>query len=277
MIRILVSAFRRLLKKARDRYNVDNKTGLLGKEIERLLKYPDFNRGQVELFGNEFEFSHSKAFLHSVDEIFKNDIYLFETTKHSPVILDCGANIGLSVLYFYRLFPNAIIHAFEPDPEIFSILERNMKEYCSNSNVFLYQKAVWKEQTTLDFYSEGGLGGSNVLDSLNKKQLIQVETIDLKNFLTKQIDFLKIDIEGAENTVFFDIVDCLDRVENIFLEYHGILNQKQNLGDILNILTKKGFEYYIRVAGETMKFPYFEKMPKIFNQQLNIFCYRKNI
>jgi len=60
----------------------------------------------------------------------------------------------------------------------------------------------------------------------------------------------------------------------MFLEYHGLIDQPQNLGEILNLLKEAGFQYYIRLAGETMKFPFCDEKPTAFNQQLNIFCYR---
>jgi FkbM family methyltransferase len=43
-----------------------------------------------------------------------------------PVIIDCGGNIGLSVLYFKYLFPNSVITVFEPSPPVFEILKENI-------------------------------------------------------------------------------------------------------------------------------------------------------
>jgi len=230
------------------RHVMDHKTGLSPAEHARLLAFPEFVPGEASLFGQPFSFSHGPSLIHSVDEIFKEEIYKFTSESPTPYIIDCGANIGLSVLYFKRLFPDSEIVAFEPDEKIFKILERNTN---SLENVTIVKKAVWTEETTLEFFSEGALAGSVVTDFSNKT-----------------------DIEGAENTVFFDIADHLHHVQNLFLEYHGLIGEPQNLGEILNVLKEKGFQYYIRLAGETIKFPYCGEKPSTFNQQLNILCYR---
>ena len=109
---------------------------------------------------------------------------------------------------------------------------------------------------------------------MNNKQ--KVKAVDLNKYLHQEIDFLKIDIEGAENHLIFHISENLRNVKNLFIEYHGLKNQRQNLGEILNLLTNVGFEYYIRVAGETIRFPFCNERPRVFNQQLNIMCYRIN-
>lgn len=269
----------RLNKKAYTEYKNRDvphpKTGISESERKRLLKYPPFMEGEAHFFGKPFGFSHGPSFVHSVDELFDEEVYKFESDKENPYIVDCGANIGLSILYFKKRFPKSKILAFEPDDQIFDILKKNVLVHNNFSNVILKKEAVWTEDTELSFFSEGALAGSSVVDFGNNNNVIKVQAVDLKKHLQEPVDFLKIDIEGAENKVIFDIAVHLDNVKNLFLEYHGLLNEPQNLGEILNLLKEKGFEYYIRVAGDTLKFPFCNESPSSFNQQLNIFCYRK--
>lgn len=265
----------RLLKK-RFNSNLENgKTGISDTERERILKPQFIENHTAQIFGKPFSYSSATAMLHSLDELFLEDLYLFKSDTETPYIIDCGANMGLSVLYFKRQYPKAKITAFEPDPGICKLLKKNVETYFHSEDITVYEKAVWTEETTLAFYSDGGLSGSTVLDFSNTNTTTKVETIDLKKFLTQNVDFLKIDIEGAENTVIFDIEPQLVNVKNLFLEYHGIKGEPQNLGEILNLLKRSGFKYYIRVAGETIRFPFCREEPKNFNQQLNIFCYRQ--
>ena len=251
------------------------KTGLSPFERERVLSFPAFTKGQVDFFGKAFLFSHGPSFIHSVEELFEEEVYKFTADVENPYIIDCGANIGLSVIYFKKLFPKSKIIAFEPDENIFKLLEENILNN-DFRDVILKKQAVWTEDTTLNFFSEGALAGSTVVDFGNKNNVINVNAIDLKKYLSKPVDFLKIDIEGAENRLIFNIEPVLKNVKNLFLEYHGILNEPQNLGEILNLLKRCGFEYYIRLAAETLKFPFCGEISANFNQQLNIFCYRKN-
>lgn len=263
-----------------ERYNqitqhlVNPKTGITPAERLRLLNYPPFTEGVADFFGKPFHFTHGPSFIHSIDELFHDEIYKFISYKKDPYIIDCGANIGLSIAYFKRLYPEAEILAFEPDENIFNTLKKNLASIPNHSNITIEKKAVWTEDTTLKFFSEGALAGSLVTDFGKKNNIIKIQAVDFKKYLNRKIDFLKIDIEGAENTLIFDIAEQLDNVKNMFLEYHGILNQPQNLGEILNLLKEVGFQYYIRVAGETLQFPYCGEKPRNFNQQLNIFCYR---
>lgn len=251
------------------------KTGISLADREKTLQYPQFTNGKVNFFGQFFSFSHGPSFVHSVDEIFEEEVYKFNSEREDPYIIDCGANIGLSIIYFKKLFPKAKILAFEPDEKIFDLLEQNIATYPHLHEITLKKEAVWINDTELSFFSEGALAGSSVVDFGKKNNIIKVQATDLKKYLGEPIDFLKMDIEGAENTVIFDIADYLVNVKNLFLEYHGLLNEPQNLGEILNLLKKQGFEYYIRVAGNTLNFPFCNEVPTTFNQQLNIFCYRK--
>lgn len=253
------------------RNDVNPKTGISGSERERLLHYPPFTLGKTTLFGGTFTFSDAAGYLHSVDEIFGEDVYKFKTPNHSPYIIDCGANMGLSILYFKKNYPDSTILAFEPDHKTFNILKENTAHL---DGVTIREEAVWTADTTLEFFSEGSLAGSAMVDFAHKNNKTSVRAIDLKKYLNRKIDFLKIDIEGAENELIFDIKDHLSQVDKMFLEYHGLIDEPQNLGEILNLMKEAGFQYYIRLAGETVKFPFCGEKPVNFNQQLNIFCYR---
>lgn len=250
------------------------KTGLSPRNQKKIYKNRGFS-GSTTFFGKTFHYNLGISFLHSVEEIFEGDIYKFYTKNPSPFIIDCGANMGVSCIYFMKNYPTSKIIAFEPDKETFSLLKKNIAEYYEGNKIELKEEAVWIKDEELEFFSEGGLSGSMVVDFAKKNNVTKIKAIDLKKYLNQKIDFLKIDIEGAENTVIFDIENYLHNIENLFLEYHGIIGEKQNLGDILNLLTKAGFEYYIRLAGETIKFPFCKESPQNYNQQLNIFCYRK--
>lgn len=255
---------------------VNPKTGITPAERLRLLNYPPFTEGIVDFFGKPFHFTHGPSFIHSIDELFHDEIYKFISYKKDPYIIDCGANIGLSIAYFKRLYPEAEILAFEPDELIFKILENNIPFIENNANINIEKKAVWTEDTTLEFFSEGALAGSLVTDFGKKNNIIKIQAVDFKKYLNREIDFLKIDIEGAENTLIFDIAEQLDNVENLFLEYHGLKNQKQNLHDILKLLSEKGFRYYLdNATKDLVKHPFVDHSPVSFDLQLNIFC-KKN-
>ena len=73
-------------------------------------------------------YNHSEEYHLLKREIFTQDLYHFETVQPAPFIIDAGAHIGLSTLYFKMLYPSSRIIAIEPHPENFKILEKNIYE-----------------------------------------------------------------------------------------------------------------------------------------------------
>ncbi len=212
-------------------------------------------------------------FRHSYKEIFEEETYKFQSLHTKPYIIDCGSNIGLSIIYFKTIYPEAKIIGFEPDGKIFELLDHNIKSF-GYDDVTLHNKGVWISETSLWFHSEGSLGGAILDQSGDEKNMVRIDTVRLREFLDEKIDFLKIDIEGAEMDVLEDCKDKLSNVENIFVEYHCRVNEPQRLSALLEILTEAGFRYYIRQADETIRYPFIQKHGQYMDVQLNIFGFR---
>lgn len=252
---------------------IENGEETILQEKERVRKIPRYLPETFRTRDIRIKFIDSASFLYMYNEIFEKEIYRFKTRNKEPYIIDCGANIGLSVLYFKQLYPNAIIVAFEPDKNVFRILEENCF-YHNLSNVEVINKAVWNTETDLDFFSEGGDAGRIALES-DKTRIVQVKTIRLRKYLNKHVDFLKIDIEGSEGKVLKDCREFLKNVDRIFVEYHSFSDQKQNLHELLEILYQAGFRYYIQQIGIFSPNPYIENFPYLnMDNQLNIFAYQ---
>ena len=217
-------------------------------------------------------YMNAQELLHAIKEIFIDEVYKVQLSP-APTIIDCGANIGLSIIYLKRLFPDANIIAFEPDKTNFELLQRNMSSFHLN-DVKLEQKAVWKENTVISFVNEGSMSSRiEQASSSNDK----VTAIKLKDYLDRKIDFLKIDIEGAEFEVLKDIEPNLNLVQNMFFEYHGSFNQNNELVEILDIINKAGFSFYIKEASSVYNHPFLffqSQTKKQYDIQLNIFCFR---
>lgn len=213
------------------------------------------------------------SFIWQFKEIFVDESYKFESELTEPVIYDCGSNIGLSCIYFKRIFPGAIIKAFEADPKISKYLKENLKTNGLN-DVEVIDKAVWKEDGEINFSSEGA-DASTIFSS---KTNLKVKSVRLKNLLEKEerIDMLKMDIEGAENDVILDCGNSLKIVNNIFIEYHSYTNSQQKLSELLNVLEQNNFRYFIR-NDSSRNMPLINKTNKsnpAMDLQLNIFGYK---
>jgi len=233
-----------------------------------------YNPVKIRALGYRLALPDGPSFLWQFYEIFFKENYKFKSDKSKPLIYDCGANVGTSCLYFKKQFPEAIIHAFEPDPEIFSYLEKNLAAN-GIEDVQLHRVAVWKKKEILQFQTEGADSGKV---SPGSASTVEVQAIRLKEWIEKEeetIDFLKLDIEGAEVEVVQDCAEILPKVRHLFVEYHSYNEQPQHLGCILEILTERGFRYYLE--NESLrKQPFIQKKGKTgMDMQINIFAYRE--
>ncbi|TVZ25583.1 FkbM family methyltransferase [Gillisia sp. Hel_I_86] len=254
------------------------KTGNSTNKTPKLLQLPRYTKTTIELNGKELIIPDNASFRFMYREIFEEEIYKFITTNSEPYIIDGGANIGLAAIYFKELYPNAKIIAFEPDPEIFKILKNNIEVF-NFQNIELVQKGLWDSKSKLNFFSEGADAGLITTLDNSRVSPLEIETISLKEYLNQPVDFLKLDIEGAETIVLKDIEDDLCKVERIFVEYHSFVDQPQTLNEIVNILTRAKFRIYMSIPGNnSLKSPFLGLIPyNNMDFQLNFFGYKEEI
>lgn len=243
-------------------------------ELSVIAANPRFKEGVTNIFSKPFKFHDGLSFVATYKELFQTNIYKFSPSKDARTILDCGANMGLSVLYFSINYPDHHIIAFEPDPEIFAILEENVQTL-GLKNVTLYQKAVWNKTGVLKFFTDAGMGG-RVENSYTHQVPREIEAVPLQDFLTDDVDFLKIDIEGAEEVVLSSCKDILHKARHIFFEYHNSITGPQTLHKLVEMISLQGFTYYIKES-DVRKRPFIDEhiICETFDMALNIFCYKK--
>lgn len=245
------------------------------KELEKLKQAPRYRRMSTSILGKPLTVVDGLSFYHSYREIYEEEIYKFLTDKSKPLIIDCGSNVGLSILYLKQLYPESKIIGFEADPDVYKTLQANLQNF-GYDDVEIYNKALWKEETTLEFAIEGADGGrveqNNNTAVLNKT--VKVPAVRLSNYLSQPVDFLKLDIEGAETAVLKECANCLHQVNNLFVEYHSFWEDHQAINEILSILKKANFR--VSIQSQFASRQPFVKQPLQLGMdlQLNIFAYR---
>lgn len=212
------------------------------------------------------------SFYHSYVEIFNDRIYQFQCENESPTILDCGANIGLSVLFFKQIFPDCQLTAIEADPTIFNYLVQNLAE-ARISDVECLNKAVADKPGTLCFAQEGADGG-RIVNGNDSKQSVKVDATTLNELIVSHTHFLKIDIEGAETAALL-ACEKLDIVDRIFVEYHSFVDQPQVLSALLRKLSDSDFRFTIHQQFVSPR-PFTERSLQLdMDLQLNIFAWKQ--
>lgn len=194
-------------------------------------------------------------------EIWGEDIYYFESKNPSPFIIDIGSHIGISLLYFKSIFPNAKILSFEPNPYTFEILKENVQ---SNNlqDIELRNIGIWKENSKKILYIDSTKNQWHSNSSLlqnswtgkEETEGIEIQCERLSKYILSNVDMLKIDIEGVELTVVKEIESKLPLIKNITIEYHP--TKENTLEGLLKILNRY-FEIEIYSKGKTLK-----KIPK---------------
>lgn len=126
----------------------------------------------------------------------------FYKIKDQDNVIDAGANEGsLSVVYSQQVGGQGNVFAFEPDTKNLVTLEHNLSLNPEASNVTVVSKGLWDKDDTLEFYESGTVGSSIFYEDSNAKK-IEIEVTSIDAFVElhglKHLDFVKMDIEGAE-------------------------------------------------------------------------------
>lgn len=247
------------------------------KDLWQLRRRKRYVPGQIKTKLGLIKYADASTLLAGLEEIFIDEIYKVEKfSNKKPIVIDCGANIGLAALYFSLKY-DADVYAFEPDPSICECLIKNIENLAPPKKIRAINKAIWINDNGVDFDIEGGFSGQIHQHGHNLvKHSLRVPSVSLRETISNfgHVDFVKIDIEGAENQVVIDCEGVLNIIDYLFIEWHSNLSDPQMLGEILNLLKKEGFRYHIKEAF-TARSPFVEIEEMCgMDLQLNIFAIR---
>lgn len=176
-------------------------------------------------------------------DIFIRKIYHFSSKKANPLIIDGGGCIGMSLLYFKQVFPDARIICFEPDPDLMQVLSRNITTN-QLADIALVQAGLAGQAGTVAFHPDG-VDGGRIVEGNDGHQ--SIATVCLSDYIREPVDFLKLNIEGSELPVLQEVEASgkMEYINELVLEYHGWPGEPQRLGEILRLLERNGFRYLL--------------------------------
>jgi FkbM family methyltransferase len=215
---------------------------------------------QAQVLGLRVEAASFWNIFYLFGEIFVRGEYHFVADRPDPLVLDLGANVGFAALYIKHLYPDAVVHAFEPDPETVAMLRRNVARN-GLRDVHVHAAAVSDTAGTAEFYVDSRLAGLTMgllpQRLAGRDTLVRtVPVIRLADFLADfpagtRIDLLKTDIERYQTEVLasLDRPGSLDRVDALVIEYHHLIpDRPARLGWFLSVLERQGFSYKVDAA-----------------------------
>lgn len=230
-------------------------TGPAARQKTQFLKDLLQNGQTIALKGGAFRFRQYYDITVQLEEIICNVQYNFETDSPAPFIIDAGGCYGLAAYWFRRLHPTAEILTFEPDPENAAIIRANI-EQIGMETVTLQEAAVGVEESTVAFYANDDMPmGSSTLPRLkglgHRTTQLEVAQVNLPDRIAgRQVDFLKLDVEGAEYAILDALDGRMDGIRRMFIELHfGPDLPKSNLARVLDLLDRNGFDHMITRGG----------------------------
>lgn len=213
----------------------------LNQEIRSLVSnYPRRQKGSLTIDNTTFYFADLHSFYFEYEQIFRKKLYSFLTSEEHPIIIDCGAHVGLASIFFSLNYSKAHIYSFEADPDIYNLFIKNIKSI-KCENIIPHNKAVWTHDYGVNFSRSGDDSGHISDEGEN------LPSIRLKNYINnfERVDLLKLDVEGSENDILNDCRHVLHKVKCIIAEIHHFDHKKQFIGSLFKTLEDSGFQYTI--------------------------------
>ncbi len=198
-------------------------------------KYSDY-----EVFNQIFKFKEY--------EIIKNMLLNNNSKNNQKIIIDAGANVGYTTVYFSNELKDIKIFAIEPSSENCEMIFKNSSFF---KNIKVYQMALSEKENTYFNLDRNFRDGKDWSIATAEAENGDIKGISIKEIINENglehISLLKIDIEGAERFIFKkdNNLDFLKITEIVALEIHDEFDIRNSINEIL---TENGF--FIFESGE---------------------------
>ncbi len=189
------------------------------------------------------------------------------------ILIDVGSHKGEYIDNILNHFKFKKLYSFEPNPKIFNILTKKLKNH---QDIEIFNYGVGDKNKT-EILNENLESSSTSINKLNNKSKyfkkkyfllnpfrtrkisvpVKIDVITLENFLInrkiKFVDLLKIDTEGYEFKVLIGLGNFIKNVRFIHFEHHfdDMIIKNYNLSEIHNLLKVNNFKKIFKVK---MKF-----------------------
>ncbi len=207
----------------------------------------------LKIFNKEISFvftgTHSELLM--IEEILCRKSYDVEI-ENPKNIIDLGANIGISTIFFASKYPNSNILSFEPNPDIFDLLKFNSSSF---DNVKIFKLAVSDKKDKINFFKNPKHNSSSFEKRFDNDKEVTVDSVSLDDlvddFNLDSIDILKFDIEGSEFKVFQDFKNW-SKINIIIGEIHEDLSGGSSF-DLLKKINEL-FDLKVEDGGKSGRF-----------------------
>ncbi|WP_237107553.1 FkbM family methyltransferase [Nonomuraea sp. MG754425] len=181
----------------------------------------------------------------SLREVFLQQSYEVGNLPAGARIVDVGANMGISSLYFLRRHLGSTVLAVEPDDHAFALLTSLAGQFRERLSVL--QCAAASQNGRINLHREPNKPGkltASINPGAGRVQHIEVRAQRLSELLAGfvVVDLLKMDVEGAETEILHDLIvtGTVRRIHRIVLEVHPGPVEAERVEELLD---RAGFRY----------------------------------
>jgi FkbM family methyltransferase len=217
-------------------------------------------------------------------KVFGKQEYSFDPSCDIKTIVDAGANIGTSSVYFSIKYPASVVYAIEPERHNLEILYLNVS---SITNIRVIEGAIDAEcndryLSLADAADAHMLASSNEITNLSSNKEINDKVVKVKCYSLQylfqcysltRIDILKIDIEGGEVAVLDQKNAWIDSVKSIAIEPHSFVPHSE---DSVRSLENDFSRYLVNGENHIFSLPKkFQHFESTTSNNPEITCYKK--
>lgn len=178
---------------------------------------------RVPLYGGNVEIRLGTSDVEVFGQVVYAKAYDLPLAFRPETIVDGGANIGLTSIYFARLYPDAEIFAVEPDPENFNLLVRNIADHPRITAIEAAIDGSGRYLTLVRSANGPWAHSVSASDTLSDRG-IRVRGVSVNQILDEagwaSLDLLKLDVEGSEIEIFTTAEHWIPKVKVIAIELH---------------------------------------------------------
>jgi FkbM family methyltransferase len=179
----------------------------------------------------------NKGDLNSIREIWIEEAYRLPFADPSGILLDLGANIGMTSLWLAKTYSFTQVIAVEPDPNNAALVRQNFALNGIAGQVL--EAAVGPREMEARFESSESSNLGRLSENGSLVPMITVGSI-VQKFGVSRFGLVKIDIEGGEQELFDGPTEWLEQADAIIIEFHPTIVDYPRL---TRLVSSKGFKY----------------------------------
>jgi len=177
--------------------------------------------------------------------------YNFKTTFDPKFIIDGGSNIGMAAVYFANKYPNAAIVSVEPETSNYNLLVENTKRY---PQIRPLKSGIWGHSSILRVKDLGYGNWGFIVEELQEETPDSFKATSISDIMKltgqKEIDILKLDVEGAEKEIFSENYrEWLSATKVLVVELHDRMKEGCSKAFFKAMLE---YDFEIEIMGENL-------------------------